>query len=71
MTHHATKNALGHGYEAWATGRLGPFIESPEGSRCVASFDYFQEALDYRDYGNSRGTRIVVRCLHTRSVAGA
>lgn len=56
-------NALGHSFEVWATGKVGPFLESPEGSELVASFSYFQEALDYRDYARARGVAAVVRTI--------
>lgn len=61
------ENTIGHSFEVWQTGPIGPFLESPQGTRCVASFLYFQEALDYLTYATARGAEVFIR---SSSVSG-
>lgn len=57
-------NKIGHGYEVWAVDGI-----AWPASKCVASFVYFQEALDYREYATKGGVYAVVRCLGTKSAS--
>lgn len=54
-------NDIGHSYEVWCE-REAEFGDGAH-SELVASFRYFQEALDYRDYAGERGVMAVARSV--------
>ena len=49
-----------HTYEVWAEGRHLCSGE-PGTTRCVASFRFFLEALDYVEYCHRTGTTVLLR----------
>ena len=63
------ENAIGHTYEVWAEiGQEWPDAVTPRQTALVASFMYFQEALDYRDYAAGKGVFSVVRSHYPAAV---